>query len=210
MIRLFSPTLLVLFILSGTVCGQYIIPVNIQRSIDKGFRTTEGVPGENYFQNRSEYKIHAHLDPKNGKITGTANITYFNNSPDTLRKIILRLYQNIAKKGGIRDEEWDEQNIHDGVRITKLKFGNMDMTGNLKHRSKTTGTNFIVFLPEPLNPAGSVDIDIDWNFSMPSSGVHRYGKYGKGTYFVSFWYPQVAVYDDIDGWDRKNYTEYKV
>ncbi len=206
MIRFFSAILFFAFILAGTIWGQYIIPVNIQRSIDKGFRTKVGVPGENYFQNRSEYKIHTHFDPKSGKITGTANITYFNNSPDTLRKIVLRLYQNIARKGGIRDEEWDEQNLHDGVRITNLKLENDVLTNNLKHRTKTTGTNFIVFLSEPLDPAGSLNIGIDWNFTMPSTGVHRYGKYGKGTYFVSFWYPQVSVYDDIDGWDRKDYT----
>jgi len=41
---------------------------------------------------------------------------------------------------------------------------------------------------------------------MPTEHVHRFGKYGEGNYFVAYWYPQLAVYDDIDGWDRMNYT----
>ncbi len=34
----------------------------------------------------------------------------------------------------------------------------------------------------------------------------RMGAYDSTSFFIAYWYPQVAVYDDIDGWDRYNYS----
>ena len=185
--------------------GQSIVPINIKHAIDKGYRTGIGIPGENYFQNESHYKILVRFDPKRGRLSGSADITYYNNSPDTLRKVVLRLYQNIARKGGIRDEEWEASNIHKGVEISALKVGNTNLMDNLNNRTRTSGTNFVVYLPELLSPRDSIKIEIGWNFDMPGSAVHRYGKYGEGTYFVSLWYPQIAVFDDLFGWDEIPY-----
>jgi hypothetical protein len=186
--------------------AQTVIPVNIRKSVEKNFRTVQGTPGPGYFQNRSSYVINARFDPVKGRLTGSAKITYFNNSPDTLEKILLRLYQNIASRGGIRDEQWEAGDIHRGVSITALKVNQVDWMEDLSSRTRNEGTNFTIFLRDPLLPHDSVQIGIGWNFLMPGSEVHRYGKYGDGSYFVSMWYPQVAVYDDIDGWDEMQYT----
>ncbi len=186
--------------------GQSFIPYNIEKAIKSGTRTDYGFPGPEYFQNRARYHIDAEFNPKTGELDGKADIVYFNNSPDTLRKIVIRLYQNIGKKGGIRDESFHADDIHDGVSVTVFQINNYDLLGQSKYRIKQEGTNLTAFLVKPLLPSDSCKIAVSWNFVMPSVHVHRYGKYNMGSYFVGYWYPQVAVYDDIDGWDKMNYT----
>lgn len=166
----------------------------------------EGIPGEKYFQNYSDYKIVVRFDPASGKLQADALITYHNNSGDTLHHVVFRLYQNIAKIGGIRDEEIPEQDIHSGVRISRLKINAVNISERLTERTVSSGSNMIVYLNEPLVPAQSVNFEVRWSFPMPSGHLHRYGKYEGNNYFIAFWYPQIAVYDDIDGWDIKNYT----
>jgi hypothetical protein len=41
---------------------------------------------------------------------------------------------------------------------------------------------------------------------MPSVYVNRMGAYDSESAFIGYWYPQIAVYDDIDGWDNSEYT----
>lgn len=186
--------------------AQSFIPQNIIVAVEKGTRTNKGVPGERYFQNKSKYTIDAKFDPKTGKLNGKAKIIYYNNSSDTLTRIVLRLYQNIGKRGGIRDELFPPKDIHDGVSISSFFIDDYDMLEQSKFKICQNGTNLTSILARELLPSDSCEIQIHWNFIMPSEHVHRYGKYGEGNYFVAYWYPQVAVYDDIDGWDRMNYT----
>jgi hypothetical protein len=189
-----------------SVKAQQFFPYAFLKAVEKGTRTYEGVPGANYFQNHSDYLINAIFNPSNGRLDGVAEIKYYNQSPDTLRRLVLRLYQNILKKGGVRDEEIDPENINDGVHIIALKVNGNDITGKLKFYTRIKGTNMSLTLAEPLLPASSVKIEISWSVAMPLNDVHRYGKYGEGTYFVGYWYPQLSVYDDLNGWDEINYT----
>ncbi len=41
---------------------------------------------------------------------------------------------------------------------------------------------------------------------MPGSLESRTGKAHDSAYFVGYWFPQVAVFDDIHKWDMNNYT----
>ncbi len=182
------------------------MPYTYKMAIKDSTRTMEGIPGPHYFQNGSDYSIEVRFDPKSGKLKGKADITYFNNSRDTLRKIVIRLYQNIGKKGGIRDEPYNAEDIHKGVAITALRVNKTDLLEQPPFRTKLEGTNLTAFLTDPLSPYDSCKIEIKWYFSMPLFHVHRFGQYGEGSYFVAYWYPQIAVYDDIDGWDMMNYT----
>ena len=186
--------------------AQTYIPHNITKAVEKGTRTNFGILGEGYFQNKSKYIIDAKFDPKSGELNGKAKITYFNYSPDTLTRIVIRLYQNIGKKGNIRDESFPSDDVHDGVSITSFLIDDYDMLEQPKFKISQTGTNLFAVLGRALFPFDSCEIQISWNFTMPNKHVHRYGKYGEGNYFIAYWYPQLAVYDDIDGWDRMNYT----
>lgn len=185
---------------------QQYIPYEILQAVENGTRTFTGLPGENYFQNHADYNMEVRFDPASGNLAGSADITYYNESPDTLTKIVMRLYQNIYKKGGIRDDEVPPEVIHDGVLIKELIIDKEDYTLKINQRTRTEGTNFSIFLHNSLVPSSSCLIHIEWEFTMPNRAVKRYGKYGDGNYFVGLWYPQIAVYDDIDGWDELQYT----
>ena len=46
------------------------IPLNIKNAYKKNTRSYDGKPGENYWQNRSEYKINIKLDPRTKVLEG--------------------------------------------------------------------------------------------------------------------------------------------
>jgi hypothetical protein len=182
--------------------GQTLIPFEFKRAVKEGTRTMKGIPGPLYCQNSADYHIDVKFDPCSGKLSGKADIRYFNNQPDTMRVIIMRLYQNLYKIGSPTDYVIDPSFLHDGVKITSLSVDGSDFTDNMKKRTRTEGMLFTVYPVKPVKPSSSCSIHIEWNFVMPQVEVHRYGKYNEGTYFVAYWYPQVSVFDDMDGWDQ--------
>ena len=52
-------------------------PVNV-------YRSSNGAPGPNYWQNDASYELHADLDTAGKQLRATETITYTNNSPDML------------------------------------------------------------------------------------------------------------------------------
>lgn len=203
--KVFFLTLVLLPFGTMTDAQDYFIPYNFQQAVRRGTRTNTGVPGEKYFQNYSDYNIRVNIDTRHGILNGEENIVYHNNSPDTLSDIVMRLYQNIFKKGALRDDEEDPANINDGMQITSLAVNNKDLL-QAKARYKVNATNMIIYLKKGLNPSDSCRISVVWHFKLPVTPVHRFGKYGDNSWFVGYWYPQISVYDDIDGWDMMNYN----
>ncbi|MFC2085296.1 M1 family metallopeptidase [Bacteroidota bacterium] len=200
---------LIFFVLFTSTKGQssgLYIPLDIQKAYTQGTRSYDGNPGENYWQNRTDYKIKAQLLPDSSKLLGTANLTYYNNSPDTLRELVLRLYQNFNAKGTPRDWYIGTAELTDGVNIPLLII-NGDTLVNYDERTSVsiTGTNMTIRLEEPLAPNSNLDIYIEWDFYIPKIIRLRMGNYLDGEFFISYWYPQISVYDDIDGWDEISY-----
>ncbi|RZK21996.1 MAG: M1 family peptidase, partial [Hymenobacter sp.] len=74
-------------------------PRDITRAFAKGTRAADGRPGPKYWQNRARYDITVQAAPPARDIRGRETITYFNNSPDTLKSLVIRLIQNIHKPG---------------------------------------------------------------------------------------------------------------
>jgi hypothetical protein len=185
---------------------KLFIPRNIQEAYEKGTRSPDGKPGKEYWQNSAHYKIDVDVDPASYQINGSQEVTYFNNSPDTLNRIILRLYPNIFKKGSARDYSINPDAVTDGVSIKKFSVGGR--TINLENRSifRATNTIAVISLREPVPPGSSVDLLIEWNFSLSPKATLRMGVYDSTSVFVGYWYPQISVYDDIDGWDYYNYS----
>ena len=184
---------------------KLFIPRNIRPAYEKGTRSPDGKPGAEYWQNSSEYKIEVELDPATYLVKGSEEIVYHNNSPDTLKIIVLRLYPNVFKKGSARDYSIIPEGVTDGVSLTKLIIGSNEI--NLENRSayKEINTMAIVNLKEFIVPKSSVNLSIDWNFNISPKSTLRMGVYDSTTVLVGYWYPQIAVYDDIDGWDYYNY-----
>jgi hypothetical protein len=175
------------------------IPKEVKLAFKKGTRLPDGRPGLNYWQNRSKYDINASLNAKTSTLSGEENIWYFNNSPDTLDRIVLRLYQNIFKYGNARGWSIGNVDLGDGCVIDSLKI-----EGGVKS-SNTTSTNLIVRLEKLINPGDSTQVYIKWHFHIPEKRQVRMGNYGNDRFFIAYWYPQIAVYDDIDGWDMNEY-----
>ena len=183
------------------------IPREIKSAIENGTRTTTGQPGPNYWQNSADYLIDAIVDVEESKLSGSCNIKYFNNSPDTLRTIRFRLYQDILKKGAVRDWYVGPLEINDGVKINNLKVDGIDY--NIQRGAGEvlfSSTNMVVNLKQPLLPRSNVSIQMAWRFNVPKIVKVRMGNYGDGEMFIAYWYPQIAVYDDIDGWDQIEYA----
>ena len=180
------------------------IPRNISFAYEKGTRSPDGKPGRHYWQNNSEYKIEAEFDPATKSLHGKCNITYQNNSPDTLKTIVFRLYQDIFKKGAARDGAFNPDGLTDGLIIHKLIAGNQTVDTDNKSEFIRFGTNAVLELQNYLHPNSSMDLFIDWSYLISSNRL-RTGEYDSTSFFIAYWYPEIAVYDDIDGWDMLNY-----
>ena len=100
--------------------SELYISLNFQKAYDNQTRSMTGLPGSNYWQNQANYQIDVEFDPKSRLLKGKAKITYFNNSPDTLREMYINLFPNFFKKGQIRDEVVEYSDESDGLTIENL------------------------------------------------------------------------------------------
>ena len=178
------------------------------------YRSASGKPGPKYWQNAVDYKISARLNDETNEITATVTLEYTNNSPDELDFIWLQLDQNMFSQEGrghlivplTKSRYGDAQSDFDGgydIKSVKLGSG-----GDAEHL--ITDTRMQVFLPEPLKAnGGKTSISIDYAYTVPTHGADRTGvletQNGK-IFAIAQWFPRVAVYDDILGWNIQPYT----
>ncbi len=183
------------------------IPINFQKAYEKETRSYDGNPGKNYWQNRADYKIKAEVFPAERKITGKEKIVYYNNSPDTLKRIVVKLLMEIYRKGNMRDFQISPEAVNDGVELQKIVYNNNEIKlDNEKDSPYREGTNLYIKLSEPLLPKEKSEIEFNWTCKIPDKSQIRMGAYDSTSMFVAYWFPQIAVYDDIDGWDVISYT----
>lgn len=169
-------------------------------------RSGTGSPGANYWQNQADYKINVSLDDEKNTIEGEVEITYKNNSPDKLNFLWLQLDQN----------QFNTQSRGAATtNITGGRFGNTSFNGGYEIKSVTvdgktvehlvTDTRLQLKLTTPVNEkTGIAKIKIAYAFKIPKYGSDRVGMHEaqQGTiYEIAQWYPRMAVYDDIEGWN---------
>lgn len=187
--------------------GSLYMSNEIKQAYAKGTRSWDGFPGDTYWVNESNYEIEAEFTPSSLMINGHMKITYQNNSPDTLKYIVLKVKQNMYQKGAARDHQIAEENVTKGTEISKVAIYRNDRPFNRPRRSVTSGTQHILSLQaeDYIMPNKTITIGLDWKLKMPEILQARTGKANDSTYFVGYWFPQVAVYDDISGWDQDGY-----
>jgi hypothetical protein len=182
-------------------------------------RTGSGAPGPDYWQQRVDYVIRASLDTVAQKVSGEERITYTNNSPDTLRYVWFQLDQNLftSRSRGSRlfaqGSRYGTAGAEGGVTLRRVQAPVTGaQTGHgggkpLNLRYLVNGTLMRVDLPRPLPPKSRQVIDIGWSFPFgPNS--NRMGLElidGSYVYEVAQWYPRLAVYDDVRGWNTDQY-----
>ena len=171
------------------------------KAVDNGTRTTTGLPGKNYKTNFAHYTISADFKTAEGHLYGEETIQYdYNCGQGELNSIVINLYRNIYKEGVKKYRFVDRRDLGDGMVIEKIQ---------IVKNGKYTDLNVTEFptqieaaLPEPLRQGESVTLFIKWNVKVAANSHIRGGKYNNDTWFVPYFYPQIAVYDDIYGWDR--------
>ncbi len=184
------------------------VPVNVLKAYHQGTRSFDGKPGARYWQNHARYLIRASFRPSDNVLTGYEQIDYFNESPDTLRRLYLRLYQNLFEKGNARDWPVSVADLHNGVQLFDLKInGQSQELPKISGRMPSFGTTFSIPLHDAaLAPGQKITLEMRWKLHIPRKSPLRMGTYDSTSFFIGYWYPQMAVYDDIEGWDRFIYS----
>jgi len=192
-------------ILTAQISGKLPVPKNVQQAYKQGTRATDGRPGPNYWQNRAEYTINVSVMPPDRTIVGRETITYYNESPDTLDKLVIRIYQDVYKKGNPRDFYAKTNDLHDGVQISEMVINGKKISVKDNPEVEHRKTNLFVKMSPEIAPHSSVNLEISWQFPLALNSNERFGGYDSTSFFLAYWYPQIAVYDDIDGWDEFNF-----
>lgn len=173
----------------------------LRSAVENGSRTFEGKTGEKYWQNTANYIIKAELLPEERTIIGYESIDYSNNSPDTLKVLYFSIIQDLFKKGVQRDWDMGKVDLHEGVEITSIKIDGKSIDPNSRsvfHRSTLMG----IRLHEYFTPNSKHQIEIEWRVILPGTITIRMGIYNKTNMMIAYWFPKIAVYDDIYGWAK--------
>ncbi|MCC9137425.1 M1 family metallopeptidase [Pontibacter silvestris] len=181
---------------------QLPVPRNIQPAYEKGTRSADGRPGQNYWQNTADYIIKINFDPNTRKLAGTVDITYFNNSPDTLKQVWFKLYPNLYKRGVERSSNIAPEDVSEGVQIQKLSMNQQAVDVS---KLQIMGTNMPVTI-KPLPPKQKMTFSVSYNYTLNEGSHNRTGQVDEGAHFVAYFFPRITVYDDIDGWNKYAYS----
>jgi hypothetical protein len=175
-------------------------------AVDAGTRTRSGRPGSRYWQQYARYRLEATLDPATARLEGRGTIRYLNRSPDTLASVYLHLYDNLFAPAGLRNRTVP---VVGGVELGRITVNGRPLTPRAGDGRgpgyEVASTMLRLVLDRPLLPNDSVEMALEWALTVPPDGAPRGGTDGE-VYFVSYWYPQVAVYDDVSrGWHLDPY-----
>ena len=187
------------------------------------YRTASGAPGPEYYQQQADYKIDVELDDKNAKLFGTETITYTNNAKESLDYLWVQLDQNIAAKtsktplveSGKVDpaisalgfsRKYLEEKFDGGFKIDYVK----DNKG-IPISYTINETMMRINLAKPLAHGEKIDLNIKWNYNINNymldggrSGYEPF-KDGNKLYILAQFYPRMAVYNDVEGWQNMQF-----
>jgi hypothetical protein len=193
------------------------------------YRTASGSPGKDYFQNKADYDIKVELDDENQRIIGSEVLTYTNFSPDELKYLWLQLDQNmfektsinaLSKTGSVNPQMSNAQlsglNSPSSVNTTitaEKEYGyKIKAVKDLKGQNvpyTIVGTMMRVDLPIALKTNMGTSVKIDWEYNITTyygrSGYEYFEKDGNYNYFIAHWFPRMCVYDDVSGWQNKQF-----
>ena len=169
------------------------------------YRSSSGGPGPDYWQQIADYTITASLDTGAAHLNGSVQIRYTNNSPDTLRYVWVQVDQNLYRTGSKgsalfpADSRWGVRGFQGGYDLTDVRVNGTPV------RPRIDDTMMRLDLPTPLTPGGGkTTIVIKYFFRVPQHGSDRMGR-DSALFEIAQWYPRMAVYDDIRGWNTDPY-----
>jgi hypothetical protein len=190
------------------------------------YRNAAGEPGHQYWQQRVDYKIKAKLDEEKRRIDGVEDITYHNNSPDTLKYLWLQLDQNIYRPDSMASKTDSFGGI--GNRGPATQSASNDKPAQLSlgalRRQQFVDDNQLGYdikavridLPQALKPGKNVDFSIEFGFNIvEEDAVSARAGYehfpddkregGNDIFLLAQWYPRLHAYTDYEAWTNKEF-----
>ena len=175
------------------------------------YRTGSGRPGPRYWQQRVDYRIAVSLSPEANELRGDETIHYVNHSPDSLGYLWLFVEQNLCEPNSVTNQlnqpplvflgssfDFSCGSFQGAPRLESLTIGGKEV------KRTRYGTTLRVDLERAIAPGGFVDLRAQWRFVVPPQAGGRMGHDGS-LYEIAQWYPRVAVYDDVKGWNHEPY-----
>ncbi len=189
------------------------------------YRTASGAPGVQYWQQRADYRIRVRLDDRKQEIQGEERITYYNQSPDTLHYLWLQLDNNRLQPRSAGNLARPAPDLDDEPSYKALRglLAAQTFDGSLKIQWVKDGqgkplqhvivdTMMRVDLPHPLKPGESTQLQLKWHYKINDGTVIRartgyeyFKEDDNYIYEIAHWYPRMAVYNDVRGWQNKNF-----
>lgn len=177
------------------------VPRNVQKLYEKEYRSADGKPGKNYWQNTANYDIAVTYNPVTRLVTGKEQIIYINNSPNELGQLVFKLYPNLYQKGNVRDMHIDAADLTDGVKIEKVEIDGVERK---EKNVQIDGTNMYVLTGIRIAKQ-PVKVTMQFSYTLNKGSHIRTGEIEEGAAFIAYFFPRIAVYDDLDGWNINAY-----
>jgi len=177
------------------------------------------------WQQRVNYKMEVDMDVNTNRFTGKQRLDYWNNSPDTLRRVFFHLYFNAFRPGSMMDTrsrrqgtiqvgrgaDWDGRVKDRIINLKPEEYGEqtvkiLKMNGRVQ-QLKEQETILEVVLDSPILPKSKVVFDLQFEGQVPLQ-IRRSGRdnpSSKVRYSMSQWYPKICAYDE-DGWHPTPYV----
>ncbi len=170
-----------------------------------------GFAQQPYFQQKISYKIEAQLLEKEKAIKGNLQLTYLNQSPDTLQFIWFHIWPNAYSGEQTALALQLEKDKELKKKIKKTEKGRMDSLAFSSMGKKLIATldpqnpDIIkVMLAQPLLHGAYTDIATPFYNKLP--GYFSRSGESEGQFIATQWYPKPAVYDK-DGWHQMPYLD---
>lgn len=195
-------------------------------SLLAGFVATAQRPG--YWQQKADYKIEVDMDVQTFRYSGKQEIIYTNNSPDTLSRVFIHLYNNAFQPNSemdyrlstikdpdrrmmttIKNEQGEEIKVSKISQLKPNQIGYLRLKNITSNGVATTNldhqTIYEIKLPTPLYPNAQTTLKFDFDGQVPEQ-IRRNGRNSSEGVDLSMaqWYPRMVEYD-VDGWNAAPY-----
>lgn len=189
------------------------------------YRSASGAPGGKYWQQRADYVIDAEIDESRNILTGKETITYYNNSPESLRFLWLQLDQNVNRKGNE-----DFGNIMGNMQDTLTGLGmqyltrpiEIDAGYTIKSVRDKSGKDLAIMvnntmmrvdLPVAIRPGETWSFNVEWSYPITDRSMYLLSREGyehfpednNNVYLIAHWFPRMCAFDDYEGWQNKQF-----
>jgi hypothetical protein len=188
------------------------------------YRTASGAPGPEYYQQQADYKMDIELDDKNTKLYGKETVTYTNNAKESLDYLWVQLDQNQQSRKSLSPlVENQSTPLVVPAQSFSRKYLEEDFDGgfNIEYVVDALGkpvphtinqTMMRIELPKPLKKGEKFVFSIKWWYNINNylvdggrSGYEPFEKDGNNLYVIAQFYPRMAVYNDVEGWQNMQF-----